>query len=107
MKEWTIMVYMAGDNNLSIDMVYALEQLKEAADANDRISLYVYFDGLSSDVPTLYCDFPQDCETTDPNCQINFYQSYKIRDKLIDVKDEFNENSASVNNIINFVDWCV
>ena len=33
MKEWTIMVYMAGDNNLNVEMVYALEQLKEG----DRI----------------------------------------------------------------------
>ncbi len=107
MKEWTIMVYMAGDNNLSIEMVYALEQLKEVAKNNEHIDLYVYFDGFSSDVPTLYCDFSQYCDSTAPNCPVNFYQSNKIKNKLIDVGDDFNENSAAVNNIINFVDWCV
>jgi hypothetical protein len=28
-KEWTIMIYMAGDNNLAVDMAYAMEQIKE------------------------------------------------------------------------------
>lgn len=107
MKDWTIMVYMAADNNLNVEMVYALEQLKEVARQNKEINLYVYYDGLSSDVPTLYCDFSQqNCKEGDADCPINFYQSYKI-DKLIDVDDSFNENSAAVNNIINFVDWCV
>jgi Clostripain family len=107
-KNWTIMVYMAGDNNLSTDMVYALEQMKMVADGNhgnQGINLFVYFDGLSSDVPTLYCDFSKSGEPTSSSHE--FYPSYKIIDKLIDVKDEFNENSAAVNNIINFVDWCV
>jgi hypothetical protein len=106
-KEWTIMVYMAGDNNLSIEMVYALEQLKAVAKENPFINLYVYFDGLSSDVPTLYCDFSEHYDTSDPNRPVNFYQSYKIKNKLIRAKADFNENSAAVNNIINFVDWCV
>ena len=26
-REWTIMIYMAGDNNLSVDMAYAMEQI--------------------------------------------------------------------------------
>lgn len=99
-KEWTIMVYMAGDNNLSIDMVYALEQLKNAADQNNNINLLVYFDGNSSNIPTLYCDFT-DCSST------NYSYSYYIKDKLIKRKTGLNENSASVNNVINFVDWCV
>lgn len=30
-KEWTIMIYMAGDNNLAVDMAYAMEQIKEVA----------------------------------------------------------------------------
>ncbi len=99
MKDWTIMVYMAGDNNLSTEMVYALEELKSAR--NENADLFVYFDGLSSDVPTMYCDF------SDPNNPVNFYQSHKIEKKLINVDAEFNENSASVNNIINFIDWVV
>jgi hypothetical protein len=30
-KEWTIMIYMAGDNNLAVDMAYAMEQIKDVA----------------------------------------------------------------------------
>ena len=30
-KEWTIMIYMAGDNNLAVDMAYAMEQIKSVA----------------------------------------------------------------------------
>lgn len=104
-KEWTIMVYMAGDNNLNLEMVYALEKIKAVVNDNKNINLYVYFDGASSDVPTLYCDF------SDPVSP--FHQSYKIKNKLIDVHKRSNENlssnenSAAVNNLINFVDWCV
>lgn len=101
-KDWTILVYMAGDNNLSLDMVYALEQIKNSADQNDNINLLAYFDGYSSNIPTLYCDFT-DCQS------VNYYRSSKIQDKLIkrSSNTDFNENSASVNNVINFVDWCV
>jgi hypothetical protein len=97
-KEWTIMLYFSGDNNLSLEMAYALEQIKAVTQGNNNINLYVYFDGFSCDVPTLYCDF------SDPT---NFYKSSNIGKKLIEVKDKFNENSAEVNNIINFVNWCV
>ena len=31
-KEWTIMIYMAGDNNLAVDMAYAMEQIKGVAE---------------------------------------------------------------------------
>ena len=105
LKDWTIMVYMAGDNNLSTEMVYALEQMKMVADGNQGINLFVYYDGLSSDVPTLYCDFSNSFDSSPSKPE--YYPSYKVIEKLIDVKDEFNENSASVDNIINFVDWCV
>ena len=35
-KEWTIMIYMAGDNNLAVDMAYAMEQIKGVAEARRR-----------------------------------------------------------------------
>ena len=103
-KDWTIMIYMAGDNNLSTDMAYALEQIKSVASQNKNINLFVYYDGASNDVPTLYCDF-----TETEKDAINYYRSFKIEKKLIERvgTSAFNENSASVNNIINFVDWCV
>lgn len=105
MTDWTVMVYMAGDNNLSADMVYALEKLKTVA-YGKKINLFVYYDGLSEEVPTLYCNFSYDPENPSRNKNLKLYPSYKVEDKLIDVNDEFNENSAAVNNIINFVHWC-
>jgi Clostripain family len=106
MKEWTVMVYMAGDNNLSVDMAYAVDQIKSVTKNNQNINLYVYYDGFSDTVPTLYCDF------SDPALNsVKFYRSINIKDKLIKRKTRrengFNENSASINNILNFVDWCV
>ncbi len=106
MKDWTIMVYLAGDNNLSVEMSYALEQIKSVTNNNNanKINLYVYFDGFSNDVPTLYCDFSADRP-------VSFYESSKITHKLIkptkSQENEVNENSASMNNVLNFVDWCV
>lgn len=97
------MIYMAGDNNLSTDMAYALEQIKSVTSHTDKINIFVYYDGFSSNVPTMYCDFSE-------QNVINYYRSFKIKDKLIKREgetDQVNENSASVNNIINFVDWCV
>jgi hypothetical protein len=104
-KNWTIMVYFAGDNNLNTEMAYALEQLREITKINPNISLYVYYDGFSCNVPTLYCDF------SEPNSPIKYFMSSKIQNKLINRKirkeETFNENSASMNNILNFIDWCV
>ena len=59
-REWTIMIYMAGDNNLAVDMAYAMEQIKGvAAEGADSPNLFVYYDGNSPAIPTLYCDFSE------------------------------------------------
>jgi hypothetical protein len=105
-KDWTIMIYMAGDNNLSTDMSYALEQIKSVTKETDKVNLFVSFDGFSLEVPTIYCDFTEKNQDTP-----NYYRSFKITDKLISSKEKveqnFNENSASINSVLNFVDWCV
>lgn len=57
-KDWTIMIYMAGDNNLSADMAYALADIREVMkDRGDKLNLMVYYDGAAIGSPTLYCDF--------------------------------------------------
>lgn len=101
-KDWTIMIYMAGDNNLSTDMAYALQQIREfMKDKKHKINLFVYYDGYSPKIPTMYCDFA----ATDDNL---FYRSFGVQDKLYPPKKrKINENSASMYSIINFVDWCV
>ena len=100
-KEWTIMIYMAGDNNLSIDMAYALEQIKGVArEDGTSPNLLVYYDGNSPEIPTLYCDFSV---AGDPK----YVASYVVPDKLIDVTKKVNENAADDKSVINFVDWCL
>ncbi len=100
-KEWTIMIYMAGDNNLAVDMAYALEQIKEvAAEGENSPNLFVYYDGNSPEIPTLYCDFS---EPQKPR----YVRSFKAPDKLYQVPSKPNENAADVKSVYNFVDWCL
>ena len=100
-KEWTIMIYMAGDNNLAVDMAYAMEQIKGiAADNADSPNLFVYYDGNSPAIPTLYCDFSEPAKA-------RYVRSYRVPNKLYPVAKKENENAADPKSIVNFVDWCV
>jgi len=100
-KEWTIMIYMAGDNNLAVDMAYAMEQIKSvAASGADSPNLFVYYDGNSPAIPTLYCDF------SEPG-KARYVRSYKVPNKTYHVPKKENENAANPRSILNFVDWCV
>ena len=100
-KEWTIMIYMAGDNNLAVDMAYAMEQIKSVADAGDNTpNLFVYYDGNSPAIPTLYCDFSEPGKP-------RYVRSYTVEDKLYSVPAKHNENAADMRSVLNFVDWCV
>src|SRR5215813_12148743 len=99
-KEWTIMIYMAGDNNLAVDNAYALGQIKEAAkEGAENLNLFVYYDGNSPEIPTLFCDFS--------DSEPKYYRSFKVEDKLFKVPRKINENAADAKSILNFVDWCV
>ena len=100
-KEWTIMIYMAGDNNLAVDMAYAMEQIKGVADAGgESPNLFVYYDGNSPAIPTLYCDFSEPGKP-------RYVRSFKVPNKLYPVARKVNENAADQRSILNFVDWCV
>jgi hypothetical protein len=100
-KEWTIMIYMAGDNNLAVDMAYAMEQIKNVAAASaESPNLFVYYDGNSPAIPTLYCDFSVPGKP-------RYVRSYKVPDKLYPVTTKHNENAADRRSILNFVNWCV
>jgi hypothetical protein len=101
-KEWTIMIYMAGDNNLAVDMAYAMEQIKGvAAQGADSPNLFVYYDGNSPAIPTLYCDFSEPGKP-------RYVRSYKVPNKLYPpLSNRQNENAADSRSIVNFVNWCV
>ena len=100
-KEWTIMIYMAGDNNLAVDMAYAMEQIKTVAAAGaDSPNLFVYYDGNSPAIPTLYCDFSEPGKP-------RYVRSYKVPNKTYQVPKKENENAANPRSVLNFVDWCL
>ncbi|MEQ1641822.1 MAG: clostripain-related cysteine peptidase [Pyrinomonadaceae bacterium] len=101
MKDWTVMIYMSGENNLSADMIYSIQRLRQAAADLSSINLFVYYDGAALGVPTLYCDF------SDPASEFKLYRSHKIKNKLYDSAQESDENSAAMTSVANFVDWCV
>ena len=99
------MIYMAGDNNLSYDMVYSLKEIKEAiGQQNDSLNLLVYYDGSSLNTPTLYCDFT---EFKNP-----FYiPAFQVEKRYVHRRKKTavfeNENAAAMYSLMNFVDWCV
>ncbi|HMQ05246.1 MAG TPA: clostripain-related cysteine peptidase, partial [Pyrinomonadaceae bacterium] len=100
-REWTIMIYMAGDNNLAVDMAYALEQIKSVAKEDaGNVNLFVYYDGSSPAIPTLYCDFSDAGRS-------KYVRSFAFKDKLYPVSAKFNENAADKRSVLNFVDWCL
>ena len=106
MKDWTIMVYMAGDNNLSENMVYALDEIdkfrsKLPKKDRDKINMLAFFDGSSTTAPTYYIDYTPE--------KTLFHE---IGKKDLDSKDKGNtaqdgKNAASPHSLINFVNWCV
>lgn len=101
MKDWTFMIYLSGDNNLSLDMAYSIEQIRLITATNQNINILVYFDGYSLEIPTLYADF------SGPYDEHLFRRSYTIDDKLFKVSKHENENSSSMYNLLNFVQWGV
>ena len=103
-KEWTIMIYMAGDNNLAVDMAYAMEQIKEVAgEGAESRNILVYYDGNSPQIPTLYCDFSE----PQAPLQAQYIPSSMVEDKLYSVPRKWNENAADPRSVKNFVNWCV
>lgn len=76
LKEWTIMVYMAGENNLSEDMIRSITEIKSGSTSGDQqnrgpnnVDFVVQYRGLHPNVNTRrYYDFfdpklPFDCLT--------------------------------------------
>lgn len=107
MKEWTIMVYMAGDNNLSADMAYALADIRDVMKGrSDKISLMVYYDGAAFNAPTLYCDFTDfDNPVFCPSRSVK--KAFTYEKKRNGDETEFDENSGAVYSLMNFINWCV
>lgn len=86
MKEWTIMIFLAGNNNLSDDMITAINDIKAGVSSiNDDIAFLAQYD----------CQHP-----TVPIHRFDFLQS--LSEELI--HDDFISIGHSV---YEFVNWCV
>ena len=98
-KEWTIMVYMAGDNNLSDDMITGLIGMKNHFEKRDDIALLAYYDGGTPTVDTIYVDF------TDSDGSKKIYN--RTTTLGCEPKIEYRkEEGTSYYSICNFVEWC-
>lgn len=65
-KEWTIMVYMAGDNNLSEDMITQLKGLKTNF-GDTGFNLLALYDGSFPGAPTTIYDFSSNFDAASVN----------------------------------------
>lgn len=101
-KDWTVMIYMAGDNNLSVDMAYALEELQKKVvfSGNGKINLFVHYNNSSPEIPALYCDF------SDFDSPL-FQYSTDIFNKFSETNSLDIQNSEAIFPVIDFVDWSV
>ena len=128
-KDWTIMVYMAGDNNLSENMAVSLDEVANEAlnlpslgrtaagdlrgiKASRDANLLVYFDGSSLTAPTRYIDYSDGKpEPTDYSRKCEHYQNLRrasVQAQGTAASDAPIEgNASSAYSIMNFVHWCV
>ena len=99
-KEWTIMIYMAGDNNLAVDMAYAMEQIKEWPRGADSPN-------LSFTTTATPLRFPR-CIVISPNREKHaMFVHTRYPTNSTRFPRKHNENAATRTSILNFVDWCV
>jgi Clostripain family len=101
-KEWTIMVYMAGDNNLSESMAKAIQEAKKNTLPNDKVSLLVYFDSAVRLFQPKFYDILNN-EAID----VRDSSTFRVLQPIAPLEPNMQENSSSKNSIINFVKWCV
>ena len=98
MKDWTIMVYMAGDNDLNQETIDAIKGIKytnvggKGEEAN--VAWLVYFDPSATSYPTAYIDLTND-DGNGPYIQAPFGSS------LGDGEESTEES------IHRFILWCV
>ena len=89
-KEWTIMVYMAGDNNLSEDMITGLKGMKKVGN-EANIHLVALYDGSYPSAPIRFYEFSKSIE------KAYFGKSRKPR--LEDFNEEIEEQQTTATTV--------
>src|SRR5215204_1580624 len=121
-KDWTIMVYMAGDNNLSSDMASALSEITSVTEElnirqdDSNISLLAFYDSGALTVPSYNFDFTKSIEEGRVMTNkikkrfltVNEKKELAAQLDQVTVEDNNIETpSATAYGIMNFVDWCI
>lgn len=112
-KAWTIMVYMAGDNNLSEYMAYALGDIGDVCPglrkpSDNNVNLLAFIDSSSLTTPSHYIDYSGGKAERHPiEEEDEYYPKRKEPTRFQEENREYGENSASAYSIMNFVHWCV
>jgi hypothetical protein len=99
-KKWNVMIYLAGDNNLSADMAYTLDDLRRnfSLNENKNVNLFVYYRNNSPEIPAILCNF------SNPTRPVFEYADNNAVDPRF--RNKFPAGNP-VNSVLNFVDWCV
>lgn len=101
MKDWTIMVYLAGDNNLSEEMITALTGMQNAMlipESDKKLNLVAVYDSGYPTALLKHYSFTEK-KSTGPlkNCEIKYIHPQ--------IERRGNENRQEVAYIIDFVRW--
>lgn len=108
LKDWTIMVYMAGDNNLSENMAFSLEDLRKFSETlknskGNKMNLLAYFDSNSLTAPTYHIDYS---DGKIKKYALGEEESGGKKGKM-KIAAGGESNSSSAESIVNFVRWCI
>ena len=101
-RDWTIMVYLAGDNNLSEAMITSIKDLlNNLNNANpNKIALLAYYDSATPGYPTVYIDFSGKKSEMIKQGAVNSH-------KIAFPTGRNKESKSSTESIEQFVAWCV
>ena len=97
-KDWTIMVYLAGDNDLSETMARRVLDMRRIRDRVTNINLLVYYDGNNPTIKTRYENMTGGMPTA---------TSLSTRIPVEPVKLVVEQNSSSPWTVKRFVKWCI
>ena len=119
---WTVMIYMAGDNNLTDECVHALTQIKEVDQLEEnKICVLAQFDPKGGRLKSHRYKLTHNREHTSLSADFKDWENNRVefshphyRDftwwrnyTVPDVDDRFETNTGSPVTLFNFVAWCV
>ncbi len=103
--KWTFMVYFAGDNNLSEEMVLALEQIKATGMIPD-VSVLAQFDPSGLGIATQRYLFSKErWEAAPEDPDLEYFRVEEVRD--LEGKERGEMNSGSPEALSEFITWAV